>query len=310
MTSLPGSGSSAGVGFRARSGQGEMASHPYPVVLSCFHTGPLLQAREQGLDRAFASLDLGLTSCEVGLSAEGVILPGRGTLPWEEVEAVAGDELACFEVQDAQAIPIRCFSEELNRFYSLMPTRGAPTLLVSGIPMHRIQGTDPQRDTRAKVQTIAPLVGRVLDTCTGLGYTAIQAARTAEQVVTIELDPLVLEVARLNPWSAGLFGDARIVQVVGDAYDVVAGLEDGRFSRIVHDPPMFSLAGDLYSGAFYRELWRVLRRGGRLFHYIGDLDSRSGHGVARGVVRRLQEAGFSQVNRKPAAFGVVAYKAA
>jgi len=268
----------------------------------------LLQAREEGLDRAVTSLDLGLTTCEVGITPRGLVLPGGSTLPWEGVEAVVANELTCFEVQGTQVIPIQRFSEEMNRFYSLMPTGRAPTLLVSGIPMHRIQGTDPHRDTLSKVHTIAPLVGRVLDTCTGLGYTAIQAARTAEQVVTVELDPAVLEVARLNPWSAALFGDPRIVQLVGDAYDVVEGLEDALFSRIVHDPPMFSLAGDLYAGAFYQELWRVLRRGGRLFHYIGDLDSRSGRGVARGVVRRLQEAGFSQILRKPGSFGVVAYK--
>jgi len=303
MTSLPGFASDAG-----HAKQGGRAGTPRPPIFSCYHAGPLLQAREEGHDRAVTSLDLGLTTCEVGLTAQGVALPGGAILPWECLEIVARNELACFEVQDAQVVPIQRFSEELNRFYSLMPTGRAPTLLVSGIPMHRIQGTDPHRDTLAKVGTIAPLVGRVLDTCTGLGYTAIQAARTAEQVVTIELDPLVVEVARLSPWSAALFGDSRILQLVGDAYDLVETLEDAHFSRIVHDPPMFSLAGDLYSGAFYRELWRVLRNGGRLFHYIGDLDSRSGHGVARGVVRRLQEAGFSQVVRKPAAFGVVAYK--
>lgn len=281
-----------------------------PPVLSCYQAGPLLQARAKGLGRAITSFDLGLSTCEVSLSAQGVDLPPGGMLPWECLEAVAENELTCFEVRGSEVAPIQRFSEELNRFYSLMPTGRAPTLLVSGIPMHRIQGTDPHRDTLAKVRTIAPLTGQVLDTCTGLGYTAIQAARTADQVVTVELDPAVLEVARLNPWSVGLFEAARIVQLLGDAHDVVESLEEARFARIVHDPPMFSLAGELYSGAFYRELWRVLRRGGRLFHYIGDLDSRSGHGVARGVVRRLQEAGFSQVVRRPEAFGVVAYKMA
>jgi hypothetical protein len=71
---------------------------------------------------------------------------------------------------------------------------------------------------------------------------------------------------------------------------------------------MFSLAGDLYSGEFYRELYRVMRRKGRLFHYVGDLDSRSGRNVVKGVARRLEEAGFSRIVRKPGAFGVVAYR--
>jgi hypothetical protein len=176
--------------------------------------------------------------------------------------------------------------------------------------MHRIKGVDPHRDTQRKIRTLAPVAGRVLDTCTGLGYTAIEASKQAavEQVITIELDPTVLEVARLNPWSRSLFENPKIQQVVGDAFEEIEEFEDGRFTRIVHDPPMFSLAGELYSGEFYRHLYRVLARKGRLFHYVGDPDSRSGRNVTRGVVRRLQEAGFGRVVRKPRAFGLVAYK--
>jgi predicted methyltransferase len=39
----------------------------------------------------------------------------------------------------------------------------------------------------------------------GLGYTAIQAAQTALEVVTIELEPTVVEVCRLNPWSQSIY---------------------------------------------------------------------------------------------------------
>jgi hypothetical protein len=85
-------------------------------------------------------------------------------------------------------------------------------------------------------------------------------------------------------------------------------MEDGAFSRIIHDPPTFSLAGELYSGAFYRELFRVLAKDGRLFHYLGDPNSRTGARVAKGAVRRLQEAGFARVRPCPEAFAVVAYK--
>src|SRR5207248_8881845 len=77
---------------------------------------------------------------------------------------------------------------------------------------------------------------------------------------------------------------------------------------IFHDPPVFSLAGELYSGVFYQQLFRVLKRGGRLFHYIGNLNSKSSGTVIRGVLRRLQEAGFSRVVQRPEAFGVVAHK--
>jgi predicted methyltransferase len=181
-------------------------------------------------------------------------------------------------------------------------------MLIAGFTMHRIVDIDPMQDTRKKIATITPVVGRVLDTATGLGYTAIAAAKTAERVVTIELDPGAQEMARLNPWSRGLFENPKIQQLMGDAYEVVPTFGDESFDRIIHDPPVFSLAGELYSGVFYRELYRILKRGGRLFHYIGNLDSKSSGTVVRGALKRLQEAGFTRVVRRPEAFGIVAYK--
>lgn len=181
-------------------------------------------------------------------------------------------------------------------------------MLIAGFTMHRIVDTDPMEDTLKKIATLTPITGRVLDTAMGLGYTAIEAAKTAEQVITIELDPGAQQIARLNPWSQGLFDNPKIQQVMGDAFEVVPTFADESFSRIVHDPPVFSLAGELYSGVFYQQLFRVLKRGGRLFHYIGDLNSKSSGTVARGVLKRLQEAGFVRVVRRPEAYGVVAYK--
>ena len=181
-------------------------------------------------------------------------------------------------------------------------------MLIAGFTMHRIVDIDPMEDTRKKIAAITPITGRVLDTATGLGYTAIAAARTAEQVITIELDPGAQEIARLNPWSRDLFANPRIKQLMGDAFEVVPTFADETFDRIIHDPPVFSLAGELYSSVFYQQLYRVLRRGGRLFHYIGNLESKSSGTVARGALKRLQGAGFTRVVRRPEAFGVVAYK--
>ncbi len=279
-----------------------------PIVLSHRQIEPILSAWQAGEGAASTSLDLGLSRAEVTLEAEQVVFPNGQRLSWESLEQIGESETGCFLVEDDEAVKIQRFSEFLGRAYGLMPTDRSPTLLVSGMPMHRIKGTDPQRDTLTKIRAVAPVTGRVLDTCTGLGYTAIEAAKTAEQVVTIELDPTVLEVARLNPWSRPLFEHPRIEQVVGDAFDLIQDFADESFSRIIHDPPWFSLAGELYSGEFYRYLFRVLERKGRLFHYVGDLSSRSGRNVVKGVARRLQEAGFSRVVRKPGAFGVVAFK--
>jgi uncharacterized protein len=242
------------------------------------------------------------------LDADSVVLPTGERLSWAEVERIQRAANVCFQIEDGATVEIRRFSEVTGWTRALMPTTGAPTTLVAGLPMHRIKDTDPWADSQTKIAALAPVSGRVLDTATGLGYTAILAARTAEEVVTIELDPAALEIAAMNPWSRELFTRPNIRQLTGDAVEILPTMEDSSFTRLLHDPPMITIAGDLYGEAFYRELWRVLRRGGRLFHYIGDPQSASGRRTTAGVIRRLQSAGFTRVTRRPEAFGVLAQK--
>jgi len=277
------------------------------IVLSHYQTAPLLAARRAGAAETVTSTDLGLTETTAALDTDGVTFAGGAWLTWAQAEAIQRAEVNCFHLEAGALRELKVFSEDTERVYTLMPTPRAPTMLISGLPMHRIKDVDPQEDTRRKIKTVAPIGGRVLDTSTGLGYTAIAAAATAEHVVTIEFDPAVLELAWHNPWSQALFTHPRLEQRLGDAFDVVPQLPAGSFARIVHDPPTFSLAGHLYSGEFYRELRRVLTAKGRLFHYIGNPDSPSGARTTKGVVRRLKEAGFERVVARPEAFGVVAF---
>ena len=281
---------------------------PHPIVLSYVQVEPLLKAKQQGQTSAEISPDLGLTTITVRLTPEGVVFPNGERLDWRSVEKISKSEVNCFVLENDTIRSIQVFSAYTNRVCSLMPTRGAPSMLIAGFVMHRIKDIDPMQDTLRKIAAISPIVGRVLDTATGLGYTAIEASKTADEVVTIELDPSVQEIAQLNPWSQALFNNPKIHQIIGDACQVVQAFEDESFSRIIHDPPTFSLAGELYSGAFYQQLYRGLKRGGRLFHYAGDPHSKASGGVTRGVLRRLQEAGFVRVVRRPDAYGVVGYK--
>ncbi len=278
------------------------------VVLSHLQARQILDARKSGRSVLKVSLDLNLTESEVRLQAESVLFPAGESLDWKSLEEISGNETACYSVEDHTAKVIKGFSEFSGRVYGLMPTTSAPTMLISGIPMHRIKDTNPHQDTLNKIKAIAPIRGDVLDTATGLGYTAIEAAKTARRVVTIEIDPTAQEIARLNPWSQALFGNPKITQLIGDAFDEIEKFEAESFSAIIHDPPMFTLAGDLYSLAFYQQAFRVLKHNGKIFHYIGDPESKTGARVTAGVIRRLQEAGFKRVTRAPRAFGVVAYK--
>jgi len=278
------------------------------IILSYIQTRPLLEARKRGQAVVETSPDLGISNTSVTLSTEGVSFATGEWLDWASVEKISKSEVNCYSINAQGMQSVQTFSQATNRLCSLMPTRGAPSMLIAGFVMHRIKDIDPWQHAQRMIAAIAPLTGSVLDTATGLGYTAILAARAAEGVTTIELDPGVLAIAQLNPWSQELFTNPQITRVMGDACEVVPTFAGERFDRIVHDPPTFALAGELYSGAFYRELYRVLKRGGRLFHYVGDPNSKASGSITRGVMRRLQEADFSRVVGRAEAYGVLAYK--
>lgn len=275
------------------------------MIFSNFQTTGLT-VRDEHSKRAL-SADLGRTTQVVERTDMGWCFPNGEILSFENIMTINQETNSCFLLNQGELQKVEAFSSQTNRYYSLMPTAKAPTLLISGIPMHRIKNTTPDQDTREKIKALGKPYGLILDTATGLGYTAIQAAKTADIVISIEFDPAVLEICRMNPWSQELFNNPKIQQIIGDSADIAAIFPDATFNAIIHDPPMFNLAGHLYSRELYDTFYRVLKPHGRLFHYIGNPDSRTGATMTRGVVERLKKAGFS-VTPKPRAFGVLAQK--
>lgn len=276
------------------------------VVVSHLELRPLWEAYRQGREEAVTTPDLGRTRVSVRLTPRGIVYPNKVCLSWEAVQEILRHEGVCYRVDGKGIRRLQVFSPVTGRVVALYPTGSAPTVTLSGVPMHRIKEVDPWQDTEAKIRAVRPR-GRVLDTCTGLGYTALAAARRGAFVLTVELDPAVLALARENPWSEELFSSPRIWVIQADVAVLIQALPQGTFDVVVHDPPMFALAGELYSLTFYREVYRVLRPGGRLFHYVGSPEKKMARNVTRGVIERLRAAGF-RVQNVPRAFGVLAHK--
>lgn len=107
------------------------------IVLSHIHIAPLFAARDAA--SVAISPDLGLTKIDVQVRLEGVQFPDGQTLSWPSLEAIADSETACFLLENGALTKIQRFSETTGRVCSLMSTRGAPTLLLAGFPMHRIR---------------------------------------------------------------------------------------------------------------------------------------------------------------------------
>jgi uncharacterized protein len=176
---------------------------PDPMILSHFQTRQI--TKQSNASKITISTDLGLSTTCIERIDQGWDLPNGEVLTDQQVAQITQDENSCYQLSNGELIKIEYFSEYTQRYYSLMPTKQAPTMLISGIPMHRIKDTTPMDDTREKINTLRKPTGNILDTTTGLGYTAILASQTAENVITIEFDPAVLEICKLNPWSQALF---------------------------------------------------------------------------------------------------------
>jgi len=186
--------------------------------------------------------------------------------------------------------PVARFAASLIK---LVPTEwGPPTFEIDGIKMLPTAQVSPYADAEAKVALIQPREKAVLDTCGGLGYFAACCIEAqAASVLSFEKNPDVIWIRTLNPWSPAPGGVLELVQ--GDVTERIRTLRDDSFDAILHDPPRFGIAGELYSQAFYDQLARVIRRRGRLFHYTGAPNRlTSGRDVPREVAKRLTLAGF------------------
>jgi hypothetical protein len=274
-------------------------------LLSHFQASRLLAARDTGAATVRSSFDLERTVVDVALDDQGA-RHGSVRVDWASVEHIAESDAVCFALEGGQVAPVRIFSQASDRTFQLWPTQSSPALLISGFLMHRVRDVAPHEGAERMVRALGRLRGRVLDTTSGLGYAAMAAAHSASEVVSIEVEPAVRELARRNPWSQPLFESPKLQLLDGDSAELITTFEPESFAAVVHDPPAINLAGELYSAAFYAALRRVLARRGKLFHYIGDAQSASGGRTTRGVIRRLHEAGFTRVSVVPSAFGVLA----
>ena len=263
------------------------------------YAGPLLTrplgealtaARDAGAQTWTGSLDLGRSSGEALLHADawewrGQRYPWPGKLKDRTIHYWDGDEFAAV-------------SRYSGALIKLVPTEwGAPTFEIDGIKMLPTAKASPMEDAQRKVALVQPRGKIILDTCGGLGYFAaccLEAA--AAQILSFEKNEDVLWLRTLNPWSPdpdAAESGGRLQLTHGDVTQAIAQMPDASVDALLHDPPRFGIAGELYSQVFYDQLARVLRRGGRLFHYTGSPNTlTSGRNVPREVATRLEKSGF------------------
>jgi hypothetical protein len=197
-----------------------------------------------------------------------------------------------------------------DAYYRLRLWKGIPILEIDGLRMQLVKDFKTPLDySRAVAKRLAVKPGdSVLDTCMGLGYTAIAAGKKAKEVTTCEYSDAVYALASWNPESRELFENGKFEILRGSIFEKIKEMEDDSFDAIVHDPPRFSKAGELYSLEFYKELLRVAKPGCRLFHYVGSVGKKSGRRIEEEAKRRLEESGFSNMRYEERLQGIFCKK--
>lgn len=258
-----------------------------PLLTSPVHQA-LLASRDSGGGAVACSLDLGRTSTVAVTQTDSWRWGGQG-YPYL---TRCRERTVYYWDGDDFAVASR-FGSGLIK---LVPTDwGPPTFEIDGIKMLPTAQASPYADAVRKVGLIAPRGKIILDTCGGLGYFAACCLQGgAQRVLSFEKNPDVIWLRSLNPWSPVVADEPALSLTEGDITVELPKLAAASVDAILHDPPRFGIAGELYSQTFYGELARVLRPGGVLFHYTGSPNRlTSGRDLPREVGTRLQKAGFS-----------------
>ncbi len=246
----------------------------------------LFAASRNGIAEANCSFDLGRSQTTVAVGPNGWSWQGQNYSFIQHCR----DRTIYYWTGDAFE-PVQRFNQSLIK---LVPTEwGAPTFEIDGIKMLPTAQVSPYADAERKVGLIEPRGKTILDCCGGLGYFAAWCLKgKAKHVQSFEKNPDVIWLRSLNPWSPQTGEGLTLTN--GDIAIEIAQMPDASFDAVLHDPPRFGIAGELYSQVFYDHLARVLKRRGRLFHYTGTPNKlTSGRDVPQEVSKRLERAGFS-----------------
>lgn len=254
-------------------------------ILSSEYIRKIHHALKNRKKEAAVSLDLGKTLTKVQLAEEGPLIEGSIII----LPKIRDKDKSCYLIKGKIVEKMQYSSPETGEFYKLIPTSGRPLLQISGTSMHKQPFIERIEKEKLK--------GNILDAGTGLGYTAMTAAKTAKQVTTIEHDPTVLELQKLSPWSQELFTRKNITLVEGDVTQLVRNALKESFDTIIYDAGTPRSSGLFFSTEHYAETYRVLKRNGKLYHYLPRPQIEQGRDFAKAVIKRLEELGLNLVER-------------
>ncbi|MCP4023888.1 MAG: hypothetical protein GY729_18735 [Desulfobacteraceae bacterium] len=239
-------------------------------------------------------MDLNLSTPVFKIDKDLLVLGHDTSVSLKRLTDISMIKNRIFMLKQDQLIPVEIREQT---YMKLVPTDTAPTLEIDGVKMHRSKDISPLEDARLKTKIVVKKGARVLDTCGGLGYSALYAIKNgAREVISTEKSQSVMQLRAMNPWFGPEDHD-NITFLHADITDFINTSKDEFFDAVIHDPPRFSSAtGDLYGKVFYTSLYRVLKKGGQLFHYTGTPKRiKNNDRFVKNCIQRLENCGFGNI---------------
>jgi len=246
-----------------------------------------LKAEKEGKKNLICSLDLGISKTLTTVE--------QLDKAFSQIKKVSEKDIYLYDGKNVSKPQI--FSDAL---YSLsFDENKVPCLYIDGVKMNTGKEKGVQKYNESVVQNLKlDEEDTVLEICTGLGYKTQMIAKIAKRVTTIEKSKDVIALAKLNPFSRGLFNYKNIKLIDGDAFEKVKKFPEKTFTKILHDPPTFKFAPELYSDEFYLELNRVAKDGARLFHYTGNPGGKfRGKNLISTTEKKIEDAGWRIIKK-------------
>lgn len=237
------------------------------------------------------SLDLGISKTQITINPKNKTI-SIGENEIEIPKSLDETKELCYAVMDNQIYPMESYDQKTRMVYKLVPGTTKPYLIVSATRMHK--------EPFLKYLETQNLSGNVLDAGTGMGYSAIIAAKKGCSVVTVEMDQNVIYYQTFNPHSADLFDDDNIQLIKGDVTSIILEFEDEELDYIIHDGGTVKNSGTFFSQQHAFQLFRVLKEKGKLYFYLPNPQANKGRDFASEQINRLNKAGFKLLMRDEA----------
>jgi uncharacterized protein len=244
----------------------------------------ILDSKNEGITEYITSLDLNISSDKILIDHSERIIRLPNNQKFNFPDSFNPEIDICYKIRENQVFPMQLFNDDTGFFYKLVPTSYRPILRISATQMHKKPFLDYIQNNKPK--------GLILDAGTGLGYSAIIASKTADQVITVEWDEYVLEIASNNPHSYELFESTNIKSIHGDVTEIIKQFPDKYFDNIIQDGGMPKSSGNFFSQEQAFQLYRVIKQAGKLFFYLPKKGKHKGRDFALEQRVRMQNAGF------------------